>query len=198
MSRGASGIVKGLIFAACAYAAACGGAKGGGAATASDEEGAGGSAGGGSGGGSDVDAKYQAYMSAAGLAISEERTQDALDAYLAAAALLDGTGQISIERAEAHFLAADAAYQRVDRDLAISEYQKSIDIYLRFTGNSKIKAAVALTNMGVMYKEKAEKNKARNCWEQALQLYKAAPPELQDQRNMKKIEQNIHDLDNGF
>jgi tetratricopeptide (TPR) repeat protein len=189
MSRGASKIVLGLIIAACACAAACGGAKGDDETTAAAAAG---------GGGDNVDAKYQAYMDQAGLAVTEERTQDALDAYLAAAAVLDGTGQVTIERAEAHFLAADLAYQRVDRDLAIDEYQKSIDIYLRFTGNSKIKAAVALTNMGVMYKEKADKNKARNCWEDALQLYKEAPPELQDRRNMEKIAQNIRDLDAGF
>jgi len=184
-------VARALAFAACASAGACGGAASNGGETATAEEGQ-------SGESSGVEAQYDAYMGQAGLAIAEDRTQDALDAYLAAAAVLDGSGQVTIELAEAHFLAADVAYQRVDRDLAISEYQKAIDIYLRFTGNSKIKAAVALTNMGVMYKEKAEKNKARNCWEQALQLYKEAPPELQDHPNMRKIEQNIRDLDAGY
>jgi tetratricopeptide (TPR) repeat protein len=186
MRRGLVLALRGLVFVACACPVACGGAE---TETGADEQ---------PNAPSGPRAEYDAYMNQANLAVAEERTQDALDAYLAAAQVLDQSGEVTVERAEAHFLAADVAYQRVNRDLAIEEYQKSIDIYLRFTGNSKIKAAVALTNMGVMYKEKADKNKARNCWEDALQLYKEAPPELQNKRNMEKIEQNIRDLDAGY
>jgi len=141
---------------------------------------------------------YEHYMSEAGMALAEERLQDALDAYLEAAKALDQTGEITVKRAEAHFLAADMAYQRMEKELALESYQKSVDIYLRFSGNSKIKAAVALTNMGVIYKEKADKNKARNSWEQALQIYKEAPASPQNQIHMQKVEQNLRDLDQGF
>jgi tetratricopeptide (TPR) repeat protein len=192
MSRTTCAIARALIPAACALAVACGGANAGDGTTA-PTDGAGGS-----GASSAAEAEYQAYMDQAGLAVTEGRTQDALDAYIAAAAVYDRTGDVIVERAEAHYFAGDLAYQRMEKDLAIEEYQKAIDIYLRFTGNSKIKAAVVLTNMGVVYKEKADKNKARNCWETALQLYKEAPPELQDHANMRNIEQNIRDLDAGF
>ena len=153
-----------------------------------------------SGGGGEptADDYYEHYMSETGMALAEDRLEDALDAYLEAAATLDGTGEVTVKRAEAHFLAADMAYQRVDKDLAIEQYQLSVDIYLRFTGNSRVKAAVALTNMGVIYKEKAEKNKARNCWEQALQIYKEAPSTSKVNIHIRKVQQNIRDLDHGF
>ncbi len=153
-----------------------------------------------SGGGGEATAEdyYEHYMSEAGVALAEDRLQDALDAYLEAATILDGTGEITVKRAEAHFLAADMAYQRVEKELAIEQYQLSVDIYLRFTGNSRVKAAVALTNMGVIYKEKAEKNKARNCWEQALQIYKEAPATSKVNIHIRKVQQNIRDLEHGF
>lgn len=141
---------------------------------------------------------YEHYMAEAGMALAEDRLEDALDAYMEAAKVLDGTGEVTVKRAEAHFLAADLAYQRMEKDLALEEYQKSVDIYLRFSGNSRIKAAVALTNMGVIHKEKTEKNKARNVWEQALQIYKDAPPSSQNKIHMQKVEQNLRDLDQGF
>ena len=132
------------------------------------------------------------------MALAEDRLQDALEAYLEASAALDTTNEVTVKRAEAHFLAADMAYQRMEKDLALEEYQKSVDIYLRFTGNSRIKAAVALTNMGVIYKEMTEKDKARNAWEQAFQIYKEAPESSQNRIHMGKVEQNIRDLEQGF
>jgi len=141
---------------------------------------------------------YEAYMGKAGMAIAEGRTEDALNAYLAAAEILDETGEDTVKRAEAHFLAADQAYQRLEKMLAIEEYQKSVDIYLRFTGNSRAKAIVALTNMGAIWKEEAKREKAHNCWEQALQIYKALPPENQNKSHMHRIKQNIRDLEYGF
>ena len=141
---------------------------------------------------------YEHYMAEAGMAIAEDRLQDALDAYLQAAAALDATGEVTVKRADAHSQAADMAYQRMEKDLALEEYQKSVDIFLRFKGNSRIKAAVALTNMGAIFKEKADKGKARNSWEQALQIYKDAPPSPQNNIHMQKVEQNIRDLDEGL
>jgi tetratricopeptide (TPR) repeat protein len=69
-----------------------------------------------------------------------------------------------------------------------------VDIYLRFTGNSKIKGAHALANMGAVYRELEDKDKARDCWERALNIYRAAPAELQNKHNMARIQQNISDL----
>jgi tetratricopeptide (TPR) repeat protein len=140
---------------------------------------------------------YDHYMGQAGMAISEDDTESALDYYLEAAKVLDDTGEVTVERAEAHFLAAGMAYQRLDPDLAITEYEKAIEIYLRFSGNSRAKAAVALNSLGVIYREKAEKNKARNCWEQALQVYRELDPEFQSKSHMETIEQNIRDLEFG-
>jgi tetratricopeptide (TPR) repeat protein len=193
MSPTTCGIARALVLAAGVLAAACGGTAPADGTTPDPNGTAGGST-----PGAAAEAQYDAYMDQAGLAITEGRTQDALDAYLAAADVYDKTGEIIIERAEAHYLAADCAYQRMQKDLALEEYQKSVDIYLRFTGNSKIKAAVALTNMGVIYKEKVQKDKARNCWETAIQIYNEAPPDLQDHANMRKIEQNLRDLESGF
>jgi len=191
MSRTTCGIARALILAAGALGVACSGAAPADGTTPTGDTA-------GPDPGAATEAQYDAYMDQAGLAITEGRTQDALDAYLSAADVYDKTNEIIIERAEAHFLAADCAYQRMQKDVALEEYQKSVDIYLRFSGNSKIKAAVALTNMGVIYKEKVMKDKARNCWETALQLYKEAPKELQNSENMEKIEQNMRDLESGF
>lgn len=138
------------------------------------------------------------YMSQAGLALSEGDEAGALEYYLYAARAYDDAGEVVIERAEAHFLAAGLAYQLGEKTQAIEEYDAAVDIYLRFSGNSKIKGANALNNMGTIYKEMEQKSKARNCWERALQIYKSAPKELQSQSNMAKIEQNLSDLAEGF
>ena len=145
-----------------------------------------------------VNEQAEFYMEQAGLALAEDDKQGALEFYLEAAAVYDGAGEVTIDRAEAHFLSADLAYQVGEKMQAAEEYDKSVQIYLRFTGNSKIKAAVALNNMGTIYKEMEQYDKARNCWENALQIYKAAPPELQSPRNMAKIQQNLSDLHEGF
>ena len=138
------------------------------------------------------------YMEKAGLALSEDDKQGALEFYLEAAAVYDRGGEVTIDRAEAHFLSADLAYQVGEKMQAVQEYDKAVKIYLRFTGNSKIKAAVALNNMGALYKGMEEYEKARNCWENALQIYKAAPPKLQSPRNMAKIQQNLSDLHESY
>jgi tetratricopeptide (TPR) repeat protein len=138
------------------------------------------------------------YMAQAGMALSEDDKASALDYYIEAAAVYDKEGDVTVDRAEAHFLAADMAYQLMERDQAIKEYDAAVQIYIRFDGNSKIKAAVALNNMGTIYKEIQDKNKARNCWEKAAQIYKDAPADLKNPQNLQKIEQNIRDLDQGF
>jgi tetratricopeptide (TPR) repeat protein len=192
MSRITCGIARALILAAGVLAGACGGPAPDDGTTPEGET---------AGPPTPAqlaEAQYDAYMDQAGLAVTEGRTQDALDAYLAAADVYDKTDEVIVERAEAHYLAGDLAYQRMEKDLAIEQYQKAVDIYLRFTGNSKIKAAVVLTNMGVVYKEKAMKDQARNAWETAIQIYKEAPQELQDHNNMRKIEQNLRDLEAGY
>lgn len=193
MSRRTCGIARALALGAALLVAACGGTAPADGTTVEPGDTAGGQD-----EGSAAEAQYDAYMNQAGLAMAEGRMQDALDGYLAAAAIYDKTDEIIMERAEAHYLAGDCAYQRMEKDVALEQYQKAVDIYLRFSGNSKIKAAVVLTNMGVIYKEKAMKDKARNCWETAIQIYKEAPKELQDSANMRKIEQNIRDLESGF
>jgi tetratricopeptide (TPR) repeat protein len=81
---------------------------------------------------------------------------------------------------------------------AIMEYDKAVEIYLRFRGNSRIKAANALNNMGTIYKEMLQKDRALNCWHRALDIYSKAPPELQDKTNIAKIQQNIRDMEQGF
>jgi len=141
---------------------------------------------------------YEHYMSKAGMAVAEERLDDALDYYLKAAQVLDDEGEVTVKRADAHYQAADMAYQRLQKELAIEEYQKAVDIYLRFTGNSKAKAGVALTNMGTIWKELSDYKKARKCWEQAIAIYKDAPQSGQTSIHIQKVEQNIRDLDEGF
>ncbi len=138
------------------------------------------------------------YMGQAGLALSEGNEQEALANYLAAAEVYDRDGSVTIERAEAHFLAAGLAYQLAERNQAIEEYDKAVEIYLRFKGNSRIKAANALTNMGTIYKEMQNKSRALNCWHRALEIYQKASPELQNKTNIAKIEQNIRDLEQGY
>ncbi len=142
------------------------------------------------------EAKY--YMEQAGLAVANEDPDTALANYIAAARTYDLIGDITVDRAESHFLAADLLYRLGDPTQALSQYQTAVDIYMRFSGNAKIKAAVSLNNMGSIYKELQRKDKARNCWENALQIYKAAPPELQNRTHMATIEQNINDLREGF
>ena len=138
------------------------------------------------------------YMGMAGMAISEGNDEEALANYLAAAKLYDDAGVVTVDRAEAHFLAAGIAYKLTELVQAIDEYEKSVDIYTRFSGNSQIKAANALNNMGTIYKELLKKSRAIDCWTRALEIYKAAPKELQNEANMQKIEQNIRDLEQGF
>ncbi|MCP4674437.1 MAG: tetratricopeptide repeat protein [Deltaproteobacteria bacterium] len=170
------------------FAAGCGGAQGGetrGDTQPSSQE-------------LSTNEQAEFYMEQAGLALAEDDKQGALEFYLEAATVYDGAGEVTIERAEAHFLSADLAYQVGEKMQAAEEYDKAVQIYLRFSGNSKIKAAVALNNMGTIYKEMEQYDKARNCWENALQIYKAAPPELQSPRNMAKIQQNLSDLHEGF
>lgn len=141
---------------------------------------------------------HEYYMEQAGLALAEGDSENALANYIEAARVLAESGEVLIKEADAHYQAAEVAYQRMEKELAIEEYDKSVQIYLRFSGNSKIKAAVALTNMGVIYKEMTEKSKARNCWENALQIYKEAPEDLRNKTHEAKIQQNIRDLDEGF
>jgi tetratricopeptide (TPR) repeat protein len=192
MSRTTCGIALGLLLAT-----GCGGKAPPDGTTPAGEEGAG--AGGAPASPAALaEAQYDAHMNEAAMAQAEGRLADALSAYLAAADVYDRNDEVIVERAEAHYLAGDIAYQQMQKDVALEQYQKAVDIYLRFSGNSKIKAAVVLTNMGVVYKEKVMKDKARNCWETALQLYKEAPDELKDHANIRKIEQNIRDLDAGF
>ena len=138
------------------------------------------------------------YMGQAGLALSEGNEQEALANYLAAADVYDRDGSITVERADAHYQAAGLAYQLAERKQAINEYNKSVEIYLRFRGNSRIKAANALNNMGTIYKEMQNKARALNCWHRALEIYQKAPAELQDKTNIAKIQQNIRDLEEGF
>ena len=175
-------VIVGVCLAAC-----------GGTQKPADEEG------GGAGGGAPT-AQEQAeqYMGMAGMALSEGDEQGALANYLAAADIYDKSGGVTIERAEAHFLAADLAYKLQEHQQAIDEYEKSVDIYLRFSGNSKIKAANALNNMGTIYKELLKKTRAIDCWTRALEIYREAPAELRNEANMQKIEQNIRDLEQGF
>ncbi len=142
--------------------------------------------------------KANAYMSQAALSLSEEDYQGAMGNYLAAAEIYDKDGAITVERAEAHFLAAALAYQIGEKQLAIDEYDESVKIYLRFKGNNKMKAANALNNMGTIYKELQHKSKAANCWNRALQLYQEFPEAERNTANMQKIEQNLRDLNEGF
>ncbi len=176
-------------FFAALFTIGCGGAQGGGgggpAPPAREPE-------------PGVQQQADYFMEQAGLALAEDDKQGAFEYYLEAARVYDETGEISVERAEAHFLAADLAYQVGEKLQAIEEYDQAVQIYLRFTGNSKVKAAIALNNQGTIYKEMEQYGKARNCWENALQIYKDAPAELQSKPNMAKIQQNLSDLAEGF
>ena len=182
-----------VLLIAGALTLGCGGAGGGNSQTGGNTES-------GNGGKVDLSALEEAenYMGQAGLAISEGDHQAAAQYYLQAATVYDRIGGTTIERAEAHFLAAAESYKIGNPGQAIEQYQTAVDIYLQFTGNSKIKAAVGLNNMGSIYKEMEQIDKARNCWSNALQIYKEAPPELQSHGNMATIEQNLRDLQEGF
>jgi tetratricopeptide (TPR) repeat protein len=138
------------------------------------------------------------YMAQAGNSESEGDLKGAMANYLAAADAFDKTGDVTVARADAHSEAGRLAYQNAELQIAVDEYQKSVDIYLRFSGNARVKGANALNNMGAIYKEMQNKSRALNCWHQAIDLYKKAPPELQDQANIQKIEQNIRDLESGY
>ena len=142
--------------------------------------------------------EYNYFMEQAGLAQAEDRKEDAIDFYLSAADSMSGTGQPSIKEADARYEAAQLAYQMVQKELAIQEYEKAAEIYLRFSGNAQTKGAVVYTNMGVIWKELHEKNKARSCWQTALELYQKADAGDQNKVHIEKIQQNIRDLDQGF
>lgn len=174
-----------------AIAAGCGGSNKSGAGNMEDEP-----------IGDTVDAETEEnashYMTQAGLELSEGNDREALQNYLEAAKIYDNSGKVVIERAEAHFLAAQVASKLEDFDVTLREYDAAVQIYLRFSGNSQIKAAIALNNMGTIYKIRHDSAKAKKCWEKALELYKQAPPDLQNQSNMAMIEQNLSDLAEGF
>jgi tetratricopeptide (TPR) repeat protein len=134
------------------------------------------------------------YIGEGGFALSEGQVAQALEFFLAAAEIYDKIGKVSVERGEAHYLSGEMAQKLKQRDLAIAEYNKAVAIYLRFTGAAKIKGAHALANLGAVFRELEERDKARECWERALNIYRAAPPELQNKNNMARIQQNITDL----
>ncbi len=136
------------------------------------------------------------FVEQAGVKRIEGDIQGALDLYLEAASLCESI--ITVECADVHYEAAGIAYERMERDMSIAEYGKAVDIYLRFGGNSLAKAAVALNSVGVMYREMAEKTKARNAFEHALQIYSETPDEFKSKANIEKIKQNIRALDEGY
>ncbi len=138
------------------------------------------------------------YMAAAGTSEAEGDLKAALANYLAAADAFDQMGRPTVEQADAHSEAGRLAYQNAELQVAVDEYQKAVDIYVRFSGNALVKGGNALNNMGAIYKEMQNKSRALNCWNQALDLYRKAPKELQDQTNIAKIEQNIRDVEAGF
>jgi tetratricopeptide (TPR) repeat protein len=142
--------------------------------------------------------KAEYFMGQAGLAIAEGDESTALDYYLAAAEVYDEIGEETVDRAEAHFYAADYLYKFSHREQAIEEYDAAVRIYLKYADNSQIKAAVALNNMGSIHRELHEKSKARSCWERALQIYKNASEERKNHQHIAKIEQNLRDLAEGF
>ncbi|MDD5307245.1 MAG: tetratricopeptide repeat protein [Deltaproteobacteria bacterium] len=183
----------GVIALVAALAAGCGAAQPGGSDSVGGAEGSKEQA-----GPPAAELEAKARMESAGSAIADGNTQGAYDEYSEAARVLDEANLVVIDRAEAHFYAADLAYKLLDKDGAITHYKAAIDVYLRFSGNSKVKAAIALNNLGAIYKEIGDKPAARSAWEQAMQVYREAPPELQNQANMAKIEQNISDLREGF
>jgi tetratricopeptide (TPR) repeat protein len=185
--------LSGAVALIAVLAAGCGAAQPAGA-----EGGGGVQEGDGHAGPSGPELEAKARMEAAGAAIAEGDTQGAYDRYSEAADVLDEAGLVVIDRAEAHFYAADLAYKLLDKDGAVSHYKSAIEVYLRFSGNSKVKAAIALNNLGAIYKEIGDKPAAREVWEQALKVYRDAPPELQNKAHMAKIEQNISDLREGF
>ncbi|MBN2343383.1 MAG: hypothetical protein JXX29_20930 [Deltaproteobacteria bacterium] len=142
--------------------------------------------------------EYNYFMEQAGLALAEQRLEDALDYYLSAAETLEATGKPSIKEADAHYEAAQIAYQKYQKELAVQEYEKAAAIYLRFSGNAQNKAAVVYTNLGVVWKELHEKSKARTCWQQALEIYTNLGANDQNKVHIEKIQQNIRDLDEGY
>jgi tetratricopeptide (TPR) repeat protein len=138
------------------------------------------------------------FVEQAGVKRVDGDVQGALDSYLEAASLCESKRIVTVECADVHYEAAGIAYERLDRELSIAGYRKAVDIYLRFGGNALAKAAVALNAVGVMYREMAEKTKARNAFEQALQVYSDTPDEFKSKANIEKIKQNIRALDEGY
>lgn len=178
-----------FVFAAV-FIMGCGGAKGGTGSTSDDF------------GENDTPPKemeeYKYFMEQGGLALAEERIEDALDYYLSAADSLAAIGKPNVKQADAHYEAAQIAYKLYKKELAIEEYEKAAQIYLQFSGNALTKAAVVYTNMGVIWKELHEKSKARTYWQQALEIYQNVGATDQNKVHIEKIQQNIRDLDEGF
>jgi tetratricopeptide (TPR) repeat protein len=180
-----------IAILASVFLAGCGGAKGSNKTTAEDDININGTV-------PKEIQEYNYFMEQAGLAQAEDRKDDALDYYLSAADTMAAKGTPNIKEADAHYEAAQIAYQTNQKELSIQEYEKAIEIYIRFDGNSLTKGAVAYTNLGVIWKELHEKNKARSCWQSALDLYNNAPANSQNKVHIEKIQQNIRDLDQGF
>jgi tetratricopeptide (TPR) repeat protein len=145
-----------------------------------------------------IKAQIDHYLTKAGMARMEGDAQGALDYYLEAAAVCEQKESITVECADVFYETAGMAYERVEKEMAIEYYEKAIDIYLRFKNNSRAKAAVALNAEGVIYREMADKSKARNLFEQALQIYEETPEEYKSEANIDKIKQNIRDLEEGY
>ncbi|MFO8073954.1 MAG: tetratricopeptide repeat protein [Polyangia bacterium] len=145
-----------------------------------------------------IKARIDHYQSKAGMARMEGDAQGALEYYLEAAAVCEQEESITVACADVYYETAGMAYERMEKELAIEYYGKAIDIYLRFKGNARAKAAVALNAEGVIYREMAEKSKARNLFEQALQIYEETPEEYKNAANIEKIKQNIRDLEEGY
>jgi tetratricopeptide (TPR) repeat protein len=138
------------------------------------------------------------YMELAVIAESEGDLSKAYENYNEASVVLDAAGDFSENRAEAHFLAGEKALALLQFQDAVAHYEAAVPIYLRFEGNSQAKAAVALTNMGAAYKKLDQKDKARACWQRALEIYQSLPEENRSSLNMATIEQNLNDLESNF
>jgi len=154
----------------------------------------------GQGGGGEIsnEERIRWFVEQAGTRRIEGDVAGALDSYLEATAVCESKRLVTVDCADVHYEAAGIAYERLDSELSIAEYRKAVEIYLRFEGNARAKAAVALNSIGVMYREMAEKTKARNAFEQALQIYSDTPDEFKSKGNIEKIKQNIRALDEGY
>ncbi len=146
----------------------------------------------------DVMDRANFLMGQGGMAFSEKDYQTAFDHYLEAAALLDSHEGLSVEQAEAHFQTAEMAVELKDSDMALEHYERAAEIYLRFPGKTRVRAAIALANAGVIHKEKHNEDKARSSWERALEIYDEVPAKQRNQGNIQMIQQNLRDLEAGY